>query len=74
MNRELLGALKLEGYNYLVKKHNEKAFTPVKGNLEKALKILSTAPLLEDSIISIDEALQLADTEGLIAEIIIIKR
>ncbi len=73
MNRELLGALKQDGYNYLVKKHNEKAFTPVKGSIETALKMLSAAPLMEDSIISIDEALHLADTEGLISEMIIIK-
>ena len=46
----------------------------VKGNIEKALKMLSAAPLMEDTVISIDEALQLADTEGLIAEMIIIKR
>lgn len=37
-------------------------FTPIKGNLEKGIESLSTTPLFEDFIISIDEAIKMAKT------------
>lgn len=73
MDRQVLSALKEGGYTYLIKRHGQNAFTPIKGNLEKSIASLSTTPLFEDFIISIDEAIQMAKTEGLKGEMIILK-
>jgi hypothetical protein len=74
MNKKMLLGLKEEGYTYLLKKHNDKAYHPYKGKMKNAIENLSNKPLEEDIIISIDEAIKFADTEGLKTEMIVLKK
>lgn len=74
MNKKILQGLKEEGYTYLLKKHNENAYHPYKGKIENAIKNLSNKPLEEDIILSIDDAIELVDTEALKTVMIVLKR
>jgi len=69
MNIDLLNQLKQEGFKYLFRKHDEAAFSPIKQMPEK----ISDTPLMEDELISIDDAIEFANSTALKNTLIILK-
>lgn len=69
MNTDLLNQLKQEGFKYLFRKHDEAAFSPIKQMPEK----ISDTPLMEDELISIEDAIEFAKSIDLKNSLIILK-
>lgn len=74
MNEKVLRYLKSQGFDYLVKESGKLAFIPYKGNIQDAINKLSSVPLCEDWIISVDEAIQMAHLDGLREEKILLMK
>ncbi len=64
MNEKILSYLKGEGFTYLWRKFGERAYRPMKGNLEQLPARSNITPLWEDDLLSIEDALLLAGTES----------
>ncbi|WP_149912727.1 hypothetical protein [Sphingobacterium cavernae] len=69
MNIDLLNQLKQDGFRYLFRKHDKAAFSPIKQLPEK----ISDTPLMEDELISIEDAIEFANSLALKNSIIILK-
>jgi len=65
MIRDELIKLRKDGYTCLYRKKNSYAYHPSKKSLEEIIEDVSTTPLAEDDLITLDDAIEFFNEEDL---------